>query len=332
MAARLEGTPAGFDRLPEVVAHADWSLHPKGRWVARAVLQPDGSYRAAPPEPVGSLQSFLNRQAALAGVDGTSFLGFDFPFGLPGAYAERAGIASFPGFLRELRDGCWPDFFRVAEEPGEVSPRRPFYPDRPKPKGEIKQQHLLDGLGLPDRDALHRLCDRATANRPAAAPMFWTMGAQQVGKAMIAGWRDLFLPALASDLRVRLWPFDGILAELLAEPGPVLAETYPGEIYHHLGIAWPKGGKRSQEARQACASALFQQSDALGLFLDLNYRSLIRDGFGAAPSGEDPFDATVGLFGMINVLRGNRRPGDPTDPTVRRVEGWILGQSMVDEA
>ena len=33
----------------------------------------------------------------------------------------------------------------------------------------------------------------------------------------------------------------------------------------------------------------------------------------------------VGLFGLLNVLRGGRPSGEPEDPVVRRIEGWILG-------
>jgi len=51
----------------------------------------------------------------------------------------------------------------------------------------------------------------------------------------------------------------------------------------------------------------------------------IRDGFGDSPDGEDRFDATVGLFGMLNVIFGHRLSGEPPDPVVRQIEGWILG-------
>ena len=53
----------------------------------------------------------------------------------------------------------------------------------------------------------------------------------------------------------------------------------------------------------------------------------IADGFGGDSQGDDRFDAAVGLIGMINVLCGNRDPGDPRDCLRRTVEGWILGQS-----
>ena len=315
----------GLKPLPEVVAHADWSLHPGGRWVARATLARDGRYRAEAPEPVGVLEDFFRRQAA-AGEGARIMLGFDFPFGLPRDYAARAGISSFPAFLREVREGHWPDFFQVAEDPAEISLSRPFYPLRNKAKGEVKLSDLLNGLGLADREALLRACDRPTSRRPAAAAMFWTMGPQQVGKAAIAGWRDLLLPALVGAEGFRLWPFDGTLAALLAEPGLVITETYPGEAYHHLGLSLSGGSKRRQETRRGCAATLLERAERLGIAPDPDYRSLILEGFGPRPSGEDPFDATVGLFGMINVLRGHRAPGDPEDPAVRAVEGWILGQ------
>ena len=56
-------------------------------------------------------------------------------------------------------------------------------------------------------------------------------------------------------------------------------------------------------------------------------REEIEEGFGDSPNGEDAFDATVGLFGMLNVVLGRRTPGDPDDERVRNVEGWMLGQA-----
>ncbi|TLN17671.1 hypothetical protein FDZ74_07335 [bacterium] len=53
----------------------------------------------------------------------------------------------------------------------------------------------------------------------------------------------------------------------------------------------------------------------------------IETGFGDRPNGEDLFDAVVGLLGMLQVLRGERTNAAPASPVVRRVEGWILGQS-----
>ena len=46
--------------------------------------------------------------------------------------------------------------------------------------------------------------------------MFWTLGGNQVGKAMIVGWRDLLAPARRAGGDVAIWPFDGALAELMS--------------------------------------------------------------------------------------------------------------------
>jgi len=37
------------------------------------------------------------------------------------------------------------------------------------------------------------------------------------------------------------------------------------------------------------------------------------------------------VFGMLNVLRGARASGEPDDPVVLRIEGWILGQPSESE-
>ena len=112
----------------------------------------------------------------------------------------------------------------------------------------------------------------------------------------------------------------------------VVAETYPGEVIGQLGIRLlrpdgRRGSKRAQPDRATVARDLLDSAADLGVDLDDPLRAAIAEGFGPAPAGEDAFDATVGLLGMINVLRGHRPPGDPDDPVVRRIEGWILGQA-----
>ena len=200
---------------------------------------------------------------------------------------------------------------------------------RPGRKGEFSRRQLVDGLGLAGYADLLRACDRATPGRPAAAALFWTLGAQQVGKAAIAGWRDLLIPALAAGRDLKIWPFDGPLHGLFAPGRVVVAETYPAEVYRHLGLAFGAGGKRAQAGRAANASLLIDHAGALGVGLDPRLRAAVEDGFGAGPGGEDPFDATVGLLGMLNVLSGGRPPSAPDDPAVRKIEGWILGQEPV---
>jgi hypothetical protein len=294
--------------------------------MARAVLGADGGYHAHAPELVNETGTLLSRLAAEAGPDGTVLLGFDFPIGLPVAYAERAGVDSFPDFLAALGHGDWEDFYLPAIRQEQISPRRPFYPHRP---GGTRQRHLLDAFGVDHIDQLRRVCERATQTRTAGAPLFWTLGAKQVGKAAISGWREVLAPGLRNpEMRLTLWPFDGPLDGLLRAGGIVVAETYPAECYGHLDVRLPMAGqgKRSQAARRANAPALIGWARAAGVHPATDLDATIRDGFGAGGHGEDPFDAVVGLFGMVNVVLGHREPGEPADDSIREIEGWILGQ------
>jgi hypothetical protein len=242
-------------RPPALVAHADWSVHPGKRWMAWAVRRPGGGYLALAPAPVGPLASFWTSLAAAADP-GAILVGFDFPIGLPAAYARRAGIEDFRTALAGFGEGRWRDFYDVATTAEQIASTRPFYPHRP---GSRRRRHLVEGLALETWDEMHRRCDGATPRRPAACPMFWTLGGNQVGKGMIVGWRDLLAPARRGGVDVAIWPFDGALADLLRAHRFVVAETYPGEVYGHLGLSLrARGGKRSHApgapTRSSCST------------------------------------------------------------------------------
>lgn len=318
-----------FSPLPALVVHADWGSPPGKRWMARATLE-GGRYRALPPEPVGVATTLVNRMRSMAGEQGAILFGFDFPIGVPSLYAERAGITDFVALLPELGQGRWADFFRVAETAEEISPHRPFYPQAP---GNKKQEHLVAGLGVRSMDDLLRRCDQGHSGRGKASPMFWTLGGKQVGKAAILGWQEVVVPALISDRsRVKVWPFEGELQTLL-EPGQsVIAETYPAEFYGHLGVRFYAGasgekwGKRSQQGRQRNGPALLHWAETAEVGLDPVLSEAIQNGFGPSADGEDPFDAVVGLFGMLNIVLGYRESGEPDEEQIREVEGWMLGR------
>lgn len=328
--------PSPLSPLPDLITHADWSMQPNKRWIATAVLQTDGSYLAMAPKPVKEPGTLLQRLRAAAGVQGTILAGFDFPIGLPLRYARACGIGDFLDVIPQLGLGEWADFYNVAEQPQQVNLRRPFYPLRP---GNARQIHLLKSLGMQEIDNLRRRCELPHAGRRAAAPLFWTMGAQQVGKAAICGWRDMLGPALREPLPgITIWPFSGQLVELLQPGQTVIAETYPAEFYQHLGVKFDRrqgvhlgtlGGKRSQEARIGNSEKLRDWQALAQVRLSPKLEAAIHDGFGSATDGEDRFDAVIGLFGMLNVVRGRRETGEPEDGTIRRLEGWILGQSTV---
>jgi len=310
-------------KRPEII-HCDWSVQPAKRWAVRALWQND-AYYLLPPEPVTA--DLLTPRP-----NQVRFVGVDVPLGLPLAYARQVSCDSFIELLPQLGQGEWGDFFRPAETVLEIDLKRPFYPQRP---GGTKQKHLLDRLNLADMDQLRRLCDRATADRRAAAALFWTMGAQQVGKAAITFWRDWLQPAWRDDgqNQLGLWPFQGSLFDLLATRSVVVAEAYPSEFYHHLGVDFPRvagrpSGKRVRVDRQRNGDVLFDWVATRAITLSDRLMLLMRDGFGDTAVGEDQFDATVGAMGMINVVLGDRAAGEPCDHVLRLIEGHILGQSF----
>ena len=124
-----------------------------------------------------------------------------------------------------------------------------------------------------------------------------------------------------------LWPFEGSLSGLAARGGVVLAETYPGEAYGHVGVAFKATeSKRRQSDRATKAAAILGWAAQRGVTIAPDVEADITDGFGARSNGEDRFDALLGLLGMIEVVAGWRPeavypPGAPSP-----WEGWILGQ------
>ena len=82
-------------QAPALVAHADWSIDPRKRSMARVVRTANGSYIALTPEPVSDLDDLFVRLKAAAGVGETAFVGFDFPLGVPRTYTKSARIDRF---------------------------------------------------------------------------------------------------------------------------------------------------------------------------------------------------------------------------------------------
>jgi hypothetical protein len=306
-----------------LAAHADWSLFPGKRWLTRA-LRDGAAWRVAAPEPVGDPARLAPRLLAAA-EGGAVALGVDLPLGLPRAYAARyVKVGDFPTFLRGLAQR--PEFFAVCRTLAEVSPERPFYPARGV-RGMTRAAHAA-ALGLGEAAGLSRWCDRATAERPAGAPLFWTLGANQSGKAAIAAWRDFLLPALATSAPPLLWPFEGDLLCLLGPGRIAIAETYPAEALRHLGLRMG-GSKRRQADRASLARPLRAAMEALAARPARALERALTDGFGADSAGEDRFDSLLGLLCVLGVLNGVRTDGVPDDPWIRRWEGWVLGQTAL---
>ena len=309
---------------PLLVVHADWSIHPDKRWMAQATRTSSG-WRVEGPDLVPDPKEWVEQLVAHAiDADGPAIVGFDFPIGVPEAYAKAAGIASFTDHLARLGAPPWDTFMDVCSTADQISLHRPFYPHAP---GGTAQKHLIEGLGLFDGHQLLRRCERAQTYRPAASPLFWTMGAKQVGKASISGWRDVVIPLLAKLADdVGIWPFGGTLAELCETRRVIIAETYPGDVYHRLGF--PRGGwsKRTQSDRKARGANVSSWLEVRPITLAASTRHAIADGFGAKPDGEDPFDAVVGLLGMLGTLEDGHADRLPAGWNALPVEGWIFGQ------
>lgn len=305
--------------------HADWSMDPRKRWMTQALPDARG-WRISAPVPVGPLDSWMARLRAMSKggtcKGGAVALGVDLPLGLPRAYVRRQSAPGFSTFLRSLTLEA--DFFRVCATLDEIGPARPFYPQRGI-AGMTRASHAL-ALGFEGTSGLSRLCDRATSTRPAGAPLFWTLGANQTGKAAITAWRDWLLPALAGPDAPRLWPFEGGFHELLESGAIVVAETYPAEAMRQRGLRMG-GSKRRQSDRAMLAPALLDVIQSVGARADPDMHSAIAGGFGADAAGEDRFDSLLGLLGLLAVLGGHQPDFIPDDPLVRDWEGWVLGQT-----
>ncbi len=305
------------------LVHADWSVSPKGRWWAGGEPLGPGRWRLCGPLPVGDPATF---PAALARrFDAAVLLGLDFPIGLPAAYARRAGVRHFPSFLAGLAAAGFGDFGQPAAQPGEIGIGRPFYPARP---GGSSRSYLVEGLGVESYADLLRVCDRRSADRSEACALFWTLGGNQVGRAALAGWRELIAPLfLSAGSDFALWPFEGRLEQLASRARWVLAETYPAGAAVQLGLTAPGHGwsKRKREHRRPRAQAVAERARARGWELDARLAAAIEGGFGPEHGGDDGFDAFLGVVAMAEVAAGLHGEAPELAGDSLGVEGWILG-------
>ena len=256
------------------IVHADWSTSPKKRMMAVGKRY-DGKWHVSAPVLVPPSSTLLDNVFHKAGRGQRVLLGFDFPIGLPAAYADQLDFADFPTALAAFGRGDWRHFFDVANNPADVSLQRPFYPHTPK-KG-VTRATLVTGLAAPTFDVLLRQCERKTATRPAACSLFWTLGGNAVGKAAIAGWREIVQPGLVRG--ARLWPFAGSLADLAQSPGCVISETYPGEAYHHVGVTFRRHESKTRQADRASkAQSIIAWADRNIVQFDDQALAMIQEG------------------------------------------------------
>jgi hypothetical protein len=189
-------------------------------------------------------------------------------------------------------------------------------------------------LGMLSGIELLRQCEIGGATRQNACSLFWTLGGNQVGRAAIAGWKEVVAPAVR-ELRseVGVWPFDGTISSLMESKSCVIAETYPADACVQIGLPPPGRGwsKRRQADRLRMAPLVLQWVHGKSINLN-NVEPFMNDGFGQSIVGEDQFDAFVGLLAMLAVVLGHRVDAVPASSSVRKIEGWILGQSAANTA
>ena len=112
-----------FDRL----IHAEWSTSAKKRWLCSG-RKADGVWTVDAPVAVEALRRLLDDVRAEVNTGHRVLLGFDFPIGLPVAYATQIGFADCPAALSGFGQDEWQDFFDLGDAPREIGLRRPFYP------------------------------------------------------------------------------------------------------------------------------------------------------------------------------------------------------------
>ncbi|MFX4229399.1 MAG: hypothetical protein ACFHHU_16430 [Porticoccaceae bacterium] len=303
----------------DIIWHADWSMSAKGRWVAKANRTGHG-WQINAIEPVGELDAF---RASLRELGRTQkvWLGLDMPIGFASTWFDGANVKDFNVLLGLLSTDAWQDFFDVCRLPEEITHQRPFYPKSSGKKGSVKRDHLIQALGLSTFGDLHRRCELPTHARTAACPPFWTLGANQVGKAMLHGLQNLILPGFRDGFNI--WPYSGDLAACASQSGVTLIETYPGEIYGWLGLS--KLTKSSQSSRADAIRFLLEHPDNTGIEIADEVRYVIQDGIDRAHGKDDAFDALIGIFGLIRIAAGKHAENLPRRASILEREGWIVG-------
>ncbi|WP_299258722.1 hypothetical protein [uncultured Kushneria sp.] len=304
---------AGIDRL----LHADWSLSPSKRWYAEA-WRMNGLWQIRDPVRIDNLQVWRDK-VLLSPSQGTTLAGFDFPIGIPGQWAKQVDVTDFRLWLDMLEAARWRDFFDTAGAVEEISLTRPFYPRHAR-KG-VKQSDLTQALNVESFDALRRACERAMPGRK-PCPLFWTLGANQVGKAAQTGWQDVIRPAVAQG--AALWPFDGELTTLAQTRHCIVCETWPTLAARRVGaeLSARQSKRRQTDRLDACQRLLNSQ---LPIEWQTQAKASLLSGFGERADGEDAFDAMLGLLMMVAVVEGQLPVSSSLSSVARRIEGWILG-------
>ncbi len=308
---RFSPARLGSSRIVNIIA-VDWGKDVRKRSAYRADLDARRITR------IGFDGSVAQLVESAAAWESPVLIGIDAAIGFPrpawdGLVADVAGPA--PNFIDYLLHARLPArFFEPVADPSEWSPKRPFI--RPA-AGRWSLTRFIEASG----DGLHRRIDR----RLSANPVFVTSGLPgSVGSGTRALWRELI--ALAAEPALKVWPFHGSIARLLASGGPVIAEIYPKACY---GIALAEKlpapllalAKRQHLTRHRAMHRLLETDWVAAADVSILDSE-------TAIGNEDAFDALISAAALLRlVLEGASLESiGPEDPVA---EGGVLGSASV---
>jgi hypothetical protein len=137
----------------DTIFHADWSGQESKQW--RATAERNGlGWIVDAPKPAPSGPELFKLIEDWIGGGRTVLAGFDLPIGLPAAFGRQSGLGNFPKALSVFGSGEWKNFYNVADEPEDISKKRPFYPNTSL-KGR-RQADIFGPLGVASTVELRR--------------------------------------------------------------------------------------------------------------------------------------------------------------------------------
>ncbi len=323
----LRGAPAEHLPPDALLVAADWSGSARRRAAWLADPGPPAP-RLAPlvlPGEGGIEFSSLLGASRRIGAGRPVLVGIDAVLGMPTRWAAAVGARDFADALALLASRGALERDRPRDAP--FDPFRPFFR---VPRGRGALSEFVRAAGGPG------LFLRQVEQGIPASSCFAASGIPgAVGGATRALWLELAGHARAGDaggtpsrpIRLRIWPFDGLLGRLLRAGTTVLAEIHPRAL-GHVALAdgsesgRPPSGrlpalrKRDPSARAAAVARLRRAAW-------IRRHGVALRGLAAAARNEDAFDALLAAAGLLRLaLEGRPATGAPVDPVI---EGGILG-------
>jgi 8-oxo-dGTP diphosphatase len=316
--ARLAARPDTHRCAREpVIIIADWAKNPGKRAVYMARPSPGRMIQRHEPPPQGwSLDRLVQLALRLRDERGTAVLiGIDAVLGLPTAFARVAGCSGFVDALSWLESSG--GLREEAESAATWRPERPFFR---VPAGPGGLTAFYDAAG--GSSAMLRQIELRTG----AKSVFVLSGIPgSVGSGSRALWQELAPMVDRAGRELRLWPFEGSVAELTSQSSLILAEVYPRAAYAvALASELPTLLRPLAKAKPAAREAALGELEAVGWLRASGVE--LRD-LEAARRDEDEFDALLTAAALLRlVTEGRPLSCERVDPAV---EGGILGTGGV---